>query len=258
MKIFFMGATKFGFKCMLKAINLGFEIVGCAYTPKVFNISYAPKGVNNINYFDFAEAARQFNIPCISYDKDNIEDFNSRVKSLEPDLIIVAGWYYMLPKLLREIAPKGVIGLHASLLPRYRGGAPLVWAMINGEKYTGLSMFYISQGVDTGDIIGQESFEIGESDTIADLLVKTEAAAEVLLEKYLPLMATDKAPRIKQKESDVTIYPQRSPKDGEIDWSWEPQRIRNFIRAQTHPYPGAFTVISGKKIIIWDADIIEE
>lgn len=180
------------------------------------------------------------------------------VAQLQPDLTLVAGWYYMVGKDLRNVAPKGAIGLHGSLLPKYRGGAPLVWSMINGEEEGGISLFYLEDGVDAGDIIGQERFLIEDDDTIADSLVKLEEAGERLLERYLPLLAKGEAPRIPQNHSEATEFPQRSPADGEVDWSKSASEIRNFIRAQTRPYPGAFTHIAGKKVILWDVDVLEE
>jgi methionyl-tRNA formyltransferase len=258
MKIFFMGTTKFSYQCFQTVIRSGNKIVGCAYVDKIFKISYAPTGVKNINYANFLEIARDLNIPCIPYQRNNIKAFIQQVTELAPDLILVAGWYYLVPRELRDIAPKGAIGLHGSLLPKYRGGAPLVWSIINGEKEGGISMFYLDDGVDTGDIIGQKTFSIKDDETIADVLIKLNKAAEQLLEEFLPLLAQDKAPRITQNHAEATVYPQRRPEDGKIDWSQSAKQIRDFIRAQTRPYPGAFTKIAGKKVIIWDASIFDE
>jgi methionyl-tRNA formyltransferase len=258
MNVFFMGATKFSYRCLQATLRAGCRVVGCAGTPEVFQISYAPRGVRNVNYFDFFKAARDLGLTCIPYQRDNVADFVRQVKPLEPDLILVAGWYYMVPKSLRAVAPKGALGLHGSLLPKFRGGAPLVWTMIHGEKVGGLSLFYLEDGVDTGDVVGQEAFAIEDHETIAHALAKMEDAAEKLILTYLPLLAQDRAPRIKQDHTQATQFPQRNPADGEIDWSKSPAEIRNFIRAQAKPYPGAFTRIGDKKVVIWDADVIEE
>ncbi len=161
----------------------------------------------------------------------------------------------MIPASIRRMAPRGCIGIHASLLPKFRGGAPLVWAMIHGEPETGVSLFHFSDGVDDGEIIGQRSFPIGGSDTIRDLMARAESASLELLREFMPKVAAGTAPKTPQREEDATRFPQRSPEDGRIDWTWEPRRIRDFIRAQTRPYPGAFTLIGDKKIVIWDADV---
>jgi methionyl-tRNA formyltransferase len=258
MRVFFMGATKFGHRCLNAALRAGQEIVGCASIPEVFQINYAPSGVRNVTYVDFTAVAKELRIPCVPYQRGQVKRFIEEVAQLRPDLILVAGWYYMVGKDLRTVAPKGAIGLHGSLLPKYRGGAPLVWSILNGEKEAGITLFYLEDGVDAGDIIGQERFRIKDDETIADALVMLEEAGERLLEQFLPLLEKGEAPRIPQDHSEATEYPQRSPADGEIDWSTSATEIRNFIRAQTRPYPGAFTRIAGKKVIIWDAEVLEE
>ena len=159
----------------------------------------------------------------------------------------------MVPEVIRRIPPKGVAGIHASLLPKYSGGAPLVWAIINGEQEAGLTLFYFDEEVDSGDIIDQRRVEILLNDTIATLYSRIEEEGLLLLEKMLPQIAEGTAPRTIQKEKERTIFPQRKPEDGKINWSYPSLTIYNFIRAQTKPYPGAFTFIKGKKLTIWEA-----
>ena len=255
MRIFFLGSTKFSLHCLKVALDCGMRIVGCAWTPEVFKISYAPDGQQNMNYVDFKLVAADLHVPCIHYERGNLRGFIEQVAPLRPELLLVAGWYYMVPKKLRDVARLGAVGLHGSLLPKYRGGAPLVWAMINGEKEAGLTLFHLNDHVDAGDIIGQEPFQIGDTDTIANLLGKVDVAAEKLLRTYLPTIANGSAPCIPQNETEATYVPQRKPEDGLIDWSKSPTEIWNFIRAQTKPYPGAFTFMAGKKVTIYDAKI---
>jgi methionyl-tRNA formyltransferase len=198
---------------------------------------------------------KKYNIPVFKIDGD-LKEYTEVLKELKPDFLLAIGWYYMIPKKMLMLAEKGAAGIHASLLPKYRGNAPLVWAMINGEKETGVSFFYFEGGVDEGDIIAQESFPIEESDTIKNLLFKTNAASKKILVEHLSKISKGTASRIKQDHSKASLFPKRSPEDGLIDWNWDIQRIKNFIRAQTKPYPGAYTIIAGKKIIIWDADVM--
>jgi|SaaInlStandDraft_2_1057019.scaffolds.fasta_scaffold19509_2 methionyl-tRNA formyltransferase len=252
-----MGATKFSRRCLDAVLESGQEFCGCAATPEHFDISYAPEGVRNVNYCNFVEVAGEFGVPCIAYDRKNVNSFVDEVRELQPDLLLVAGWYYIVPKKLRDVAPQGAVGLHGSLLPQFRGGAPLVWTMIHGESHGGMTLFYLDDGVDTGDIVGQQSFPIDENETIADALVSSENAAVTLLLECLPQLADDSAPRISQSEAQASEFPQRCPADGEIDWTKPAADIGNFIRAQTRPYPGAFLRINGKKVVIWDADISE-
>jgi methionyl-tRNA formyltransferase len=258
MRVFFMGTTRFSLRCFDAVRKSGQTIAGCASMPETFEISYAPGGVKNVNYVDFEEIARQSAVPCIAFDRKSPGRFARQVKELAPDLIVVAGWYYMVSRGLRESARWGAVGLHGSLLPKYRGGAPLVWTIIHGETRGGVTLFYLDDGVDSGDIIGQKPFPIEANETIADALVKLEEAGVALLEEYLPLLSEGRAPRIPQNHAEATYCAQRSPADGEIDWTKSAKQIKDFIRAQTRPYPGAFTRIAGKKVILWDADLVEE
>jgi len=257
MRVFFLGATRFSVRCLEAVERSGQELVGCAGTPEHFSISYAPGGVRNVSWVDFAALARERRVPCVPYRREDPGAFRDAVAALRPDLLLVAGWYYMVPRTLRETARLGAVGLHGSLLPRYRGGAPLVWQIIHGEKEAGISLFHLENGVDTGDVIGAQAFPIEQEDTIADAMRKMEEAGVALLERWLPRLADGTAPRVPQDAALATEFPQRSPADGEIDWSWPAGRIRDFIRAQTRPYPGAFTILQGKKVTLWDADVVE-
>jgi len=257
MKIVFFGASELGWKCCRRIVEKKLAEVTCIFTiPKEFNISYSEKPVTNVNFADFHSLGKEFNIPVISVTA-KMGDYTEEIRKYLPDMILVIGWYYIVPKSIREIPKLGCAGMHASLLPKYRGGAPLVWAMINGEKKTGLSFFYLEEGVDNGDIISQKEFPIKEDDFISDLIAKTTDAALEIIDESIQQLAEGKASRTKQNDTEATYVPQRKPEDGKIDWSWDPERIRNFIRAQSKPYPGAFTEINDKKVIIWNADIIE-
>lgn len=253
--IVFFGATELGYNCCQRLIDIGVNITGIFTIPKAFNISYSPgKPVNNVLHKDFYELGERYSIPVISVE-GRMDAYKDELARLKPDLLVVVGWYYLVPKVLRSIAPLGCVGIHGSLLPKYRGGAPLVWSMINGEKETGLSLFYFDDGVDTGDIVAQHKFPIADSDTIKDLLKKLEYESLSVIEEHIPKILNGSANRTVQNNLLATSFPQRKPEDGEINWEWDNEQIKNFIRAQTKPYPGAFTIINGKKLVIWDADL---
>lgn len=257
MNIVFFGATELGYECCELLLSNGEAITGIFTMPREFNISYSPgKPVNNILFKDFNELGRKYNIPVITVN-GKLKSYQDDLKLMNPDLLLVVGWYYMLPDAMISIAKKGAVAIHASLLPAYRGNAPLVWAIINGEKESGVSLFYLTGGVDEGDVIAQEKFSIDESDTIRDVLTKAKISSKKLLTENIIKLATNTARALPQDHSKATIFPKRSPEDGKIDWSWDVQKIKNFIRAQTKPYPGAFTIISNKKITIWDAEITD-
>ncbi len=177
------------------------------------------------------------------------------VGKIKPDLCIVVGWYWILPESVLDMVPRGVIGMHGSLLPAYRGFAPFVWAILNDEEKTGISMFYFDKGMDTGDIVDQAEIPIAENDTIADVLHKAEVEIIDLLRKNLPLLIKGTARRIKQSGDNISYCGRRKPEDGLINWTDNNINIHNFIRAQSSPYPGAFTYLNGKKITILKAKI---
>ena len=260
MRIALLNSTIFGRHCLEKGILPlpEVEVVGILTTPKQIEISYSENPVEIKTHATFDDLAKQAGCEvALLRGKINTTSYLDYLKQWQPDLLCALGWYYMIPRKVRDLAPLGCVGIHASLLPKYRGGAPIPWAIINGEQETGVSFFYLEDGVDNGDIIGQVKFPIKDEDDCSTIYAKATRAAISLLRDFLPQLKAGTAPRIPQDESQATYYPQRKPEDGLIDWSWSAKRIRDFIRAQTRPYPGAFMYIQGKKITIWDADIVE-
>lgn len=260
MKIALLSSTVFGYRCLEEGILpvRDVQLAGIVTTPRQIEISYSETPVTISTHADFADLANGANceVACLK-GKLTAESYLEHLNRWSPDLLLVLGWYYMIPKKVRDVARYGCMGIHASLLPKYRGGAPIPWVIINGEKETGVSLFCLEDGVDSGDIVAQVRFPITESDTCATVYEKATQASIDALKDSLPKIADGSATFTPQDESEATHFPQRKPEDGLIDWSWEPARIRNFIRAQTKPYPGAFTYMGDKKVIIWDADVIE-
>jgi methionyl-tRNA formyltransferase len=254
-RIVFIGASKFGLRCLERLLELpGCHVVGAITAPRTFRISYRPQGVTNVLHADIGSAAASSGVPChlmrgSMSDAETLE----AASAWRPELFVVAGWYHLLPKRFRAIAP--AVGLHASLLPDYAGGAPLVWAMINDEAKTGITLFYLGDGVDDGPILGQVEEPIRESDTIATLYARIEERGLGLLARHLPEIAAGTARAIAQDASRRRVFPQRSPEDGRIDWSWPARRVFNFVRAQTRPYPGAFAFYRGEKLTVWKASL---
>jgi methionyl-tRNA formyltransferase len=263
MRVVFVGASKFGLRCFEKALSLpGIEMVGVITNPPDFSISYRPTGVTNVLHRDFHPLAQEHGVPVWNMTgKMTDPDLIEQVKAWAPDFILVVGWYHMIPKAIRSIAPTA--GLHASLLPDYSGGAPLVWAMINGETKTGISFFVMEDGVDSGAIIGQAEEPITFEDTIATLYGRIEEVGLKLVETHLPKIADGTATYTVQDESQRRLVPQRSPEDGQIDWHQDALAIYNFVRAQTKPYPGAFTEVTSPvgsekgKLTLWAVRPIE-
>lgn len=258
MRIVLFGANRFSYLVYEKLLALKCQIAGVVTATERFRISYSKKRVKNVLYKDLGDLSLKHKIPLLKISSSpNDKAFYMQIKKWSPELMIVVGWHYKIPQRIIRLAKKGCIGIHHSLLPRYRGGAPLAWAMIRGERYSGTTLFYIGRDIDAGDIIAQKRFRILKKDTIAQLHEKANMLALEMLSENLLKIARGKAKRMVQDESKATRFPQRAPEDGLIDWNRSPKEIKNFIRAQTKPYPGAFTYIRGKKVTMWDVDIIK-
>jgi methionyl-tRNA formyltransferase len=178
----------------------------------------------------FEEFSRDNDIPLHKL-KSNSE-LPALIKDLRPDVCVVVGWYWILKKAMLDNVSGGVVGIHASLLPKYRGHAPLVWALLNGEKQSGISLFYFDEGMDTGDIIAQERFSIGQDETIADLLSKVTTLTKRILRTNIPLILAGNAARTAQDHSMASYCSQRMAEDGLIQWSATNTHIYNAIRSR--------------------------
>jgi methionyl-tRNA formyltransferase len=257
MRVVFIGASRFGLRCFDCLFELPqCTVVGAITMPQTFSISYRAQGVTNVLHADIESAAARHGVPChVMRGVMNDAGMLQVVAAWRPQLFVVVGWYHLLPRNWRDMAP--AIGLHASLLPDYAGGAPLVWAMINDEKKTGITLFYLADGVDDGPILGQAEEPILESDTIATLYGRIEERGLGLLGRYVPALARGEARATAQDSSRRRIFPQRSPEDGRIDWSWPARRVFNFVRAQTRPYPGAFAFYRGEKLTLWKVSLVD-
>lgn len=251
MRLVFVGTTRFGLRCLDVARSLNdWDVVGVVTAPERLAISYRPEGVLNVLHADVASYCRERDLPYTVIEQGMKGDgLFETACTWRPDAFLVVGWYHMIPTRWRVLAP--AYGLHASLLPDYSGGAPLVWALINGERKTGITLFELADGVDNGPILGQAEMPIAEDDTIATLYGRIEEAGLGLVAEYLPAVAHGTAKRIPQDERKRRVFPQRSPADGRINWRQSADELYNFVRAQTKPYPGAFTSWRGQRMTIW-------
>jgi methionyl-tRNA formyltransferase len=192
-------------------------------------------------------------IPVHAPGDPNDPRFVERMRCLMPDLLFAFYYRRLLSTELLAIPPLGAINLHGSLLPKYRGRAPLNWALIHGEQTTGVTLHYMDTKPDHGDIIAQRPVEIAVEDTALTLSRKLTAAARTLLAESYPLIVAGRAPRIPQEHAVATTFGRRTPADGIIDWSRSAWQIYNLIRAVTRPFPGAFTFHCSRRIFLWEA-----
>ncbi|MCF6463985.1 methionyl-tRNA formyltransferase [Clostridium sp. Cult1] len=187
---------------------------------------------------------------------DNINDYEEEISNLKPDIIFVVGWSQLISRRIINSAKIGVIGFHPSKLPKDRGRSVLAWQIAEGYEKGCVSMFWINEGVDSGNIIGQEEYIINYSDTIKEVLEKVYYTCLDLLKKYYPLIKNKKVTSIKQDESISTYRRKRNKYDGKIDWSEDSRSIYNLIRAITEPYPGAFAIYNGVEVLVLAAEEI--
>jgi methionyl-tRNA formyltransferase len=175
---------------------------------------------------------------------------------VRPDIAFIVGCRILIDKDVYEIPRLGSLAVHDSMLPRYRGFAPLNWSILNGEPETGVTLFYLSEKMDHGDIVGSRAVPIKNDDTAPAVYERVCEATTALILEALPALAAGSAPRIHQEEGIGTYGCSRSPSDGVIDWSETTLRIYNKIRALTYPYPGAFTHFEGETLTVWTASLL--
>ena len=187
--------------------------------------------------------------------RNNIE-FIDKIRNLNPDVICVVAYGKILPKEILNIPKLGCINVHGSLLPKYRGAAPIQWAVLNGDKETGITTMYMDEGMDTGDMILKEKIEIGEDETTGELWEKLSKVGGKLLVKTLKQIENKTAPREKQG-SDFSLAPMLDKKMAKIDWENKTAKeIKNLVRG-LNPIMGAYTYLNGKKIKFWRVDIVK-
>ncbi len=191
------------------------------------------------------------------YQPLKIKELTEELKTINPDVICVVAYGKILPRKILEIPKFGCINVHASLLPKYRGAAPIQWAVLNGDKVTGVSTMYMDKGMDTGDIILKEEVKIGEDETTGELWERLSKIGGELLVQTLEKLEKGTAPREKQSE-DFTVAPMLSKEMAKIDWETKTaQEIKNLVRG-LNPIMGAFTNLNGKKIKFWKVAIASE
>ena len=180
------------------------------------------------------------------------KDFSSIIKKIgDIDLLISINYLFIIEKNLINLPKLMAINIHGSMLPKYRGRAPHIWAIINGEKSLGITIHQIDEGCDTGDIILQKEIELSKTITGGEVLKMFTSEYPLMLSSVIDSLEKNQIVTKVQNNSEATYFEKRGPEDGEISWDWEAERIYNWVRALTAPYPGAFTYLNGKKVLIW-------
>lgn len=250
MKILFMGTPDFAQESLKALYEAKYEILGVVTNPD------KPKGRGmKMIASPVKQYAQEKGIKVYQPVKvRNNTEFIEEVKSLNPDIICVVAYGKILPKELLDIPKLGCINVHGSLLPQYRGAAPIQWAVLNGDKKTGITTMYMDVGMDTGDMILKEEVEIGDNETTGELWSRLSVIGGKLLVETLKQIEAGTAPRTKQSE-EFTMAPMLDKQMAKINWEEKTaQEIKNLVRG-LNPIMGAYSFLNGKKIKIWKVAI---
>ena len=193
-----------------------------------------------------AATAADYGIEAVAPADPNTQEIVARVAACRPDFLFSFYYRAMLQAPLLALPPRGALNMHGSLLPKFRGRAPVNWAIIHGETETGATLHYMTEKPDSGDIVAQTAVPILPDDTAREVFDKVTVAAEIALDGVLPSLLAGSAPRTRQDVSRGSYFGGRKPEDGTIDWSRSAAEIHNLVRAVAPPYPGARTLIDGR------------
>lgn len=251
LRIGFAGCHEISWHCLRAIADLckenGDALAG------VFNLQ-PEAGAKHSAFVEFTSLEAEFGFPYHKVQNLTSPDTLALLCQLKLDVFFIIGWHRIVPQEVIDVAPL-CFGMHSSMLPKNRGSSPINWAIIRGDTMGGMSLFHLTTGVDSGDVVSQKTFPILEDDTCHDLHGRATVAAVELLRENWAGLRSGTLPRFPQDESVATVNDRRRPEDGAIDWGMDAKRVHAWVRALTHPYPGAFATFRGKKLFIWEARI---
>ncbi len=230
-----------GDRCLRALVSGGWDV------PLV--VTHRPDPEEQQWFADVAMTAADYGIPVLTPESSDMSGVERTLAQVRPDFIFSFYYRWMLGDAVLSRARRGALNMHGSLLPKYRGRAPVNWAILNGEPETGATLHYMTSKADAGDLVDQLAVPILVDDTASDVMRKVACAAETVLVRSLPHLASGDAPRLPQDLTAGNYCGRRTPEDGRIDWRWPAPRIHNLVRAVAPPYPGAFGEVGGKR---WD------
>jgi methionyl-tRNA formyltransferase len=240
-----------GRDCLEAAAAAGAEIVGVVTLP-------APIDPERSGQCAFDEVAERLGGELVETDDVNSKETLDALRALEPELVFVVGWSQLVRDPFIALAREGVFGMHPTLLPRHRGRAPIPWAILSGLARTGVTVFEIADSTaDSGAIVGQVVVDIAPDETAATLFERLALAHVELVRECVPKLMERTAPRLPQDGRRASSWPRRTPADGIIDWETRAPYLYDWVRAQTRPYPGAFTFRGDEKVVVWRARPVE-
>lgn len=202
-------------------------------------------------------AALALSLPLYQPEKVRAKDFVQTVREIAPEIIVVAAFGQIIPQRMLDIPPRGCINVHGSLLPRWRGAAPMQYALMAGDAETGVTTMMMDAGLDTGDILQQAALELSTVEDLGDLETKLAEVGANLLMQTLEAVTEGNCPRLPQDPALVTLAPSLPPEIGEMDWSRPAAELHNLVRGVT-PKPGAYTFVQGKRLKVWRTEVKKE
>lgn len=245
MNIVFMGTPAFAVPSLEALLAEGYNVIGVVTQPD------RPQGRKKVlTPTPVKEAALKHGLPVLQPQRMRSPEAVEQLAALSPDLIVTAAYGQILPVAVLDLPKFGCLNVHGSLLPKYRGGAPIQRSIINGEKETGITLMYMAEGLDTGDMIAKAVVPIEDEDTSGTMFEKLSVAGAKLLLEQLPLVLNGTAERIPQNDAESTYAPNLTREDERIDWSRSSRDIFNRVRGLV-PFSGAFTMWNGEVFKIW-------
>lgn len=252
MKVVFMGTPDIAVPCLQKIIDEKHEVLAVVTQPD------KPKGRGKkMAMPPVKELAVENNIDVYQPIKARDEEFIKTIKEINPDIIVVVAFGQILPKELIDIPKYGCINVHVSLLPKYRGAAPINWVIINGEEKTGVTTMYMDEGLDTGDMILTKEFKLDDKITAGELHDKMMVEGAEVLKETMDLIEEGKAPRTPQNHEEFTYAPIMYKELGHIDFNKSSREIHNLVRG-VNPWPSAYAIYNEGKMKIWETEVLEE
>lgn len=249
MRYVFVGAVEASYHALEEMLTQGANIVG------VFTL--APQyAYRHSDFADLRPLTQQYQVPLWGINNINDPEVVAQMRDLSPDYIFIIGWSQIVKRAVLELPTQACIGFHPSLLPQNRGRAVIPWTILQGLRRSGATLFYLDEGLDSGDILIQKAFKIEPDETARSLYNKVTRTLREMIREVLPLLESGNPPRQPQDHSKATYCAKRTPADGLIDWQQPAKQIWTLIRAVGEPYPGAFTFHRGRKLIIWEASLV--
>ncbi|WP_410511600.1 methionyl-tRNA formyltransferase [Paenibacillus sp. BR2-3] len=247
MKIVFMGTPAFAVPSLQMLVEEGYNVVAVLTQPD------RPQGrKKTLTPSPVKEAALSLGLPVLQPERLRRQEAIDELAAYEPELIVTAAYGQILPKAVLDLPARGCVNVHGSLLPKYRGGAPIQRSVINGETVTGVTLMYMAEGLDTGDMISRVEVSIEEDDTAGTLFGKLSLAGRDLLKAEMPRLLAGPVPATPQNDSEATYAPNLKREDERIDWNASSRDIYNRIRGLV-PFSGVFTEWNGETFKVWAA-----